>query len=152
LRGTLEGAAIQKAAERGVDESEIHALNAQLAELDRVIADGQVAEYDQLNLDFHRRLVQLSNSDILIAEVERSYRLPFAGPSAFPTASGDSIRFRASLMIGQSHHHQIVAALSRREGARVFALASEHARLAHENVHAAIRLRDQAPQLALVHH
>ncbi len=150
LRGTLEGAALQKAAERGVGETDIQMLNSKLGELDEVIASGQVADYDQLNLEFHHQLVQLSRSDILIAEVERSYRLPFAGPSAFPTAHSDSVRFRASLMIGQTHHHQIVSALSRREGARIFALVVEHARLAHENVHAAIRLREQTPQLALV--
>jgi GntR family transcriptional regulator of vanillate catabolism len=150
LRGTLEGAAVQKAAERGVSGPDLEDLNKLLAELDQVIDNGQIAEYDQLNLDFHRRLTQLSRSDILIAEVERSYRLPFAGPSAFPTTESDSIRFRASLMMGQEHHYQIVSALSRREGARVFALMSEHARLAHGNVHAAIREHEQAPQLALV--
>ena len=152
LRGTLEGAAVQKAAERGVSGSDLENLNKLLAQLDYVIAAGQVTEYDRLNLDFHRKLTQLSNSNILIAEVERSYRLPFAGPSAFPTAESDSVRFRASLMMGQEHHHQIVSALSLRQGARVFALMSEHARLAHGNVHAAIREREQAPQLALVNH
>lgn len=150
LRGILEGAAVQKAAERGVSDAELEDLQRLLANLDQVIADGQVAEYDQLNLDFHRQLTQLSDSDILIAEVERSYLLPFAGPSAFPTAQNDTKRFRASLTIGQEHHHQIVAAVSRREGFRAFALMTEHARLAHQNVHAAIRARDQAPQLALV--
>ena len=152
LRGTLEGSAVQKAAERGISDSELDSLNAVLLELDKVIAEGQVAEYDQLNLDFHRQLTQLSNSTILIAEVERSYLLPFAGPSAFPTAESDSVRFRASLMMGQEHHHQIVSALSQRQGARAFALMSEHARLAHGNVHAAIREREQSPQLALVNH
>ena len=150
LRGTLEGAALQRAAERGVSKAELDALYTLLAELDRVIENGQVDEYDQLNLDFHRQLTALSKSTILIAEVERSYRLPFAGPSAFPTAKGDAKRFRASLMIGQEHHHQIVSALERREGARVFALMAEHARLAHGNVHAAVRARGETPQLALV--
>lgn len=150
LRGTLEGAALQKAAERGVSNSDLNSLHTLLSELDQVLQSEQVAEYDQLNLDFHRQLTKLSKSEILIAEVERSYRLPFAGPSAFPTAQGDAKRFRASLMIGQEHHHQIVSALQRREGARVFALMAEHARLAHGNVHAAIRARGQAPQLALV--
>jgi len=150
LRGTLEGAAVQKAAERGVSTSDINQLTVQLSELDKVIAEGQVADYDQLNLDFHRKLIQLSHSDILISEVERSYRLPFAGPSAFPTAKNDLLRFRASLMLGQEQHRQIVSALSRREGARVFALMSEHARLAHGNVHAAVREHETSPQLALV--
>ncbi len=150
LRGILEGAALQKAAEKGVSESSIENLKILLADLDQVIADGNVADYDQLNLDFHRQITHLCNSDILIAEIERSYRLPFAGPSAFPTAKNDTRRFRASLTIGQEHHHQMVSALSHREGARSFSLMTEHARLAHENVRAAIRSREQSPQLALV--
>ena len=150
LRGILEGAALQKAAEKGVIEGSIEKLNALLADLDQIIAENQVADYDQHNLDFHRQITRLCDSDILITEIERSYRLPFAGPSAFPTSKDDSRRFRASLTIGQEHHYQMVSALGRREGARCFALMTEHARLAHENVRAAVQSRKQAPQLALV--
>jgi len=133
-----------------VADTSIEKLNALLADLDQVIAEYQVADYDHHNLDFHRQITHLCDSDILIAEIERSYRLPFAGPSAFPTSKDDSRRFRASLTIGQEHHYQMVSALSRREGSRGFSLMTEHARLAHENVRAAIRSREQAPQLALV--
>lgn len=150
LRGLLEGAAVQRAAERGIGDSELKQLSSMLLEFDRVIHDGHVAEYDQLNLEFHDYLTSLSRSDILIAEVKRSYRFPFAGPSAFPTQNNDSERFRASLIVGQQHHHQIVSALSNREGARAFALMCEHARLAHDNVRAAVEARELAPQLALV--
>lgn len=150
LRGLLEGAAAQRAAERGISDIEITQLRDMLFKLDRILQDGHVADYDKLNLEFHRQLTVLSGSDILIAEVERSYRFPFAGPSAFPTQKSDSERFRASLIVGQRHHHQIVTAVSRREGARAFSLMCEHARLAHDNVQAAIQARDLAPQLALV--
>ena len=150
LRGLLEGAALQKAAEKGVTGASIEKLNVSLANLDKVIKENKVADYDQLNLDFHQQITHLCDSDILIAEIERSYRLPFAGPSAFPTSKNDLTRFRASLTIGQEHHHQMVSAISRREGARAFSLMTEHARLAHQNVHAAVRSREQAPQLALV--
>ena len=150
LRGLLEGAAVQKAAERGVDDSEIKKLYRKIEELDQALTVGDVGGYDQLNLEFHNHLTELSNSDILIAEVQRSYRLPFAGPSAFPTRQNDTERFRASLIIGQQHHQQIVSAVARREGARAFALMCEHARLAHDNVRAAIDNAELAPQLALV--
>lgn len=150
LRGLLEGAAVQRAAERGISQTEKEQLHRMLLEFDGILRDGHVVEYDQLNLKFHRRLTELSASTMLIAEVERSYRFPFAGPSAFPTRESDSERFRASLIVGQQHHHQIVSAVSKREGARAFALMCEHARLAHQNVHAAIEAREIAPQLALV--
>lgn len=152
LRGVLEGAAVQRAAERGITDSELSEVQGLLLELDEVIQVGNVAEYDQLNLDFHHRITELSKSEILIAEVQRSYRFPFAGPSAFPTQHSDSERFRASLIIGQQHHQQIVAAVSQRAGARAFALMCEHAKLAHQNVHAATKAREAPPQLALVKH
>ena len=150
LRGLLEGAAVRRAAERGVSDAAIADLNARLHALDAAIEQGDVAQYDQLNLGFHNQLIALSESEILIAEVQRSYRLPFAGPSAFPTQHTDAARFRASLIIGQEHHRQIVSAVSQREGARAFALMCEHARLAHQNVHVAVAARQDAPQLALV--
>ncbi|MEM7256046.1 MAG: GntR family transcriptional regulator [Pseudomonadota bacterium] len=150
LRGLLEGAAVQKAAQAGVSDADLQALHTQLSQLDGAIAQNDVAAYDELNLQFHQRLVELSGSDILIAEVQRSYRLPFAGPSAWPTRQSDSSRFRASLIIGQQHHVQIVAAVAAREGGRAFALMCEHARLAHQNVYAAIEAHERSPQLALV--
>jgi len=88
----------------------------------------------------------------LIAEVKRSYLLPFAGPSAFPTQRRDIERFHASLIIGQHHHQQVVTAIAEGAGARAFALMVEHAKLAHQNVHAAIDARELSPQLALLNH
>lgn len=150
LRGLLEGAAVQKAAERGVSDAELQHLKQMLLDIDNAIEQGDVAEYDHMNIAFHHRLTELSDSDILIAEVQRSYRFPFAGPSAFPTQQSDSERFRSSLIIGQLHHQQIVSAVANHQGARAYALMIEHARLAHDNVHAAINAREHSPQLALV--
>ena len=152
LRGVLEGAAVQRAAERGITDSEHDKIQRLLSEIDQVIKVGDVAEYDQLNLDFHHQITELSESEILISEVLRSYRFPFAGPSAFPTQHSDSERFRASIIIGQHQHQQIVAAVAQRAGGRAFALMCEHAKLAHQNVEAATESRETLPQLALVKH
>lgn len=150
LRGLLEGAAVQRAAERGIDASEINQLHDRLSELDKVISDGQVTEYDQLNVDFHKSITELSGSDILIAEVQRSYRFPFAGPSAFPARFRDSERFQASLVIGQHHHQQVVKAIADGAGSRAASLMVEHAKLAHQNVAVAVKAHEAPPQLALV--
>ncbi len=150
LRGLLEGAAVQKAAQKGVCESDLGKLREMLLQFDSIIDQANVSEYDPLNLEFHLFLTSLSESEILIAEVQRSYRLPFAGPSSFPTQQSDSERFKASLMLGQQHHGQVVSAIANREGSRAFALMCEHARLAHQNVYAAIEARERSPQLALV--
>lgn len=150
LRGLLEGAAVQKAAEVGVEPDALEGLHKLLDAMEDVTSNDRLSEYDELNLEFHQKLVALSGSTILIDEVERSYRLPFAGPSAFPTRRNDIERFRASLLVGQAHHRQIVEALAAREGARAFALMREHARLAHQNVSMGISAARPAPQLALV--
>ena len=150
LRGLLEGAAAQRAAERGIDAAGLTRLHNLLAELDQVISAGRVGEYDQLNVDFHKSIAELSGSEILVAEVQRSYRFPFAGPSAFPAALNDSERFQESLVIGQHHHQQVVAAIADGAGSRAAALMVEHAKLAHQNVAVAVKAHVAPPQLALV--
>ncbi len=150
LRGLLEGAAVQRAAQIGISDTALTDLETLLADIDSVIESGSVADYDQLNIALHKQLTSLCESEILIAEVNRSYRFPFASPSAFPTRNSDNKRFLASLYVGQAQHRQLVSAIANREGSRAFAIAVEHARLAHANVHAAVSARESSPQLALV--
>jgi len=150
LRGLLEGAAAQTAAERGLSAVQLAQLHDLLDAMDQVLGHGDTSEYDSLNEQFHHDLALCCGSQILIEEVARSYRFPFAGPSAFPARNSPSARFRASLSTGQSQHRAIVDAISAREGMRAFALMREHARLAHANVHEAMKERDGHPQLALV--
>ena len=150
LRGLLEGAAAQKAAEIGASTEDLAKVKRNLADMEDVIGRGDVKDYDQINLEFHNHIVAMSQSQVLIDEVERSYRLPFAGPSAFPTRRDDVDRFRATLWIAQDHHRQIVTAIERRESMRAFGLMREHARLALQNVSDAFQAPKSSPQLALV--
>ena len=150
LRGLLEAAAAQKAAERGVPDERIARLRTLLEKMDELIERQAFNKYDGLNDKFHAAFVEASASPILQAEVRRAYRFPFAGPSAFPTIPSDWDKLHASIHVGQSQHHQIVDALERREGARVFYLVREHARLAHRTVLKALASHQEHPQLALV--
>lgn len=150
LRGFLEAAAVQRAAERRVSAAELKPAHELLLEMDDVIARGEPQHYDHLNEAFHITLIHLSQSRILIEETLRAYRYPFAGPSAFPVEIRDTQRFHASLSFGQMQHHQIFDALKAGESMRVFALMSEHARLAFPNIKDAIRAKEKPPQLALV--
>lgn len=150
LRGLLEGAAAQTAAERGVSAEQLSSLRQLVAAMDQVIGQGDTSEYDALNEAFHHDLTACCGSSILIEEVARSYRFPFAGPSSFPARNDPSARFQASLSTGQAQHHAIVNSIEAREGMRAFSLMREHARLAHANVHEAMRKQDGHPQLALV--
>lgn len=151
LRGLLEAAAAQQAAERGVTDTELRELKELLAEMDGIIKDGKLQDYDTLNEDFHTSLTDCCHSPILIDEVKRSYRFPFAGPSAFPSSPSPRLLDDApSILLGQTHHRQIVEALEKRQSDRIFSLVREHARLAHKHVLDATKTDTAIPQLALV--
>jgi len=98
--------------------------------------------------------VELTGSHMMQRETSRASRLPFAAPSAFSSTAADVERFQASLRIGQQHHHAMIDAIERRQGARAEALAREHAKLAQTNIETAYRERSElnipVPQLALV--
>ncbi|MFK7891368.1 MAG: GntR family transcriptional regulator [Granulosicoccus sp.] len=158
LRGVIEGTAARLAAERSLAAEELANVKGLVAAMENLIAGDNeeklIAAYGEMNTAFHRELARLAGSDLIISEVERACRLPFAAPSAFSTSRDDMERFKTSLLIGQEQHKYLVQAIERREGARAEALAREHAHLAKTNVEVAVRDRAQghgaAPQLALV--
>ncbi|WP_339951373.1 GntR family transcriptional regulator [uncultured Albimonas sp.] len=157
LRGVLEGTAARLAAERGVDPARLGEAAAQLAGIDALLAPGvetaDVEAYRGANAAFHACLAALSGSRILVAEIERAARLPFAEPSAFLTAQAGIPDLRASLAVGQSQHRAILEAIEGRQGARAEALAREHARLARRNLDAVLtdrNLVDKVPGLRLL--
>ncbi|MEM7240912.1 MAG: GntR family transcriptional regulator [Pseudomonadota bacterium] len=150
LRGLLEAAAAERAAEIGATEDHLQRLKDLLDEMDGILEDKNLDAYETLNETFHVAVLHASRSPILIEEAMRSYRLPFAGPSAFPIKETDHNRFHSSILTGQEHHRLIVEAIEARQSARVFSLMREHARVAHGNVEAALNARHATPQLALV--
>ncbi len=151
LRGVLEGTAARFAAERGAKPQDLAALEGLLARLDGCFANGAVdfATYAKLNAEFHRALAGLSGSDVLRRELERVTALPFASPSAFVLPDP---RAERSLFVAQAQHRALVEAIAAREGARAEALAREHARIARNNLLAALASdrRDAFPGQALI--
>jgi len=157
LRGVLEGTAARLAAERGVSDDYLDAVQRTLSELDDIVAppveDLDFERYHECNAVFHDQLKNLSGSKIIRQEIERVTNMPFADPSAFLKAQVDFPEFRASLQVGQEHHRAIMDAVANREGARAEALAREHARLAKRNLDHVMRnqtLKDSVPGLFLV--
>ncbi len=158
LRGVLEGTAARLAAERGAEPQGLERMQEIVAELDGCFGElpGEVDfdAYSELNAQFHQQLASLSGSEVVLREVERVTRLPFASPSAFLADSAHIMAFRRSLHIAQDQHKSIVSAIVNREGARAEALAREHARQARRNLEFAMiedrSLMKQVPGLALV--
>lgn len=158
LRGMLEGMAARRAAERGMNDVQKAGLNAVLARLDLVIA-GLPGELDMdsyaiANAEFHALIAASAKSRIIADEIAKAQNLPFSSPSAFLQTQRDDPTFQQSLIVAQSQHRAVVAAITAREGARAEAIMREHARIALNNL-AFIKdtrpgLRDQIPGLSLV--
>lgn len=137
LRGVLEGTAARLAAERGVPAPVMAQMTDLLHRLDTCFDDAEqvdLARYSDLNAGFHDALAHASGSAVIIGEIERVTRLPFASPSAFLPDRSRLSAFRRTLVVGQSEHRAIVEAMAAREGARAEALVREHARAARRNV------------------
>lgn len=154
LRGVVEGMAARLAAQRNGVEHHLAAIKVTLASLDGIVSKNLIDGYSALNDQFHRQLAGLAGNDMIVREIERASRLPFAAPSAFSSGSHDLERFKTSVLIGQQQHHALVESIERGEGARAEALAREHAHLAKTNIEVAYRERDEndreMPSLALI--
>jgi len=154
LRGVIEGTAARMAAERRTTQADLSQIKSIVLSIDQVIEIDAIDGYAKLNDQFHDELARLAGNELIKSEVERASRLPFAAPSAFSSNSEDQERFKTSLIVGQQHHHALVQAIERGEGARADALAREHAHLAKANIEVAFRDRNEnnrkVPLLALV--
>jgi GntR family transcriptional regulator of vanillate catabolism len=158
LRGVLEGTAARFAAERGAGPDEMAGIEAICGQLDDCVSVGpmqtDLALYSRLNGEFHAHLSVLSGSPVLMREIERVTKLPFASPSAFLADQFQIDSLRKSLPPAQEQHKALLDAIRRREGARAESIAREHSRPARRNVEYIFAtdpdLRATVPSLALI--
>lgn len=155
MRGVLEGTAARWAAESGVAAEELAEIEELLTRLDDCFDDSTIKvdfdRYSELNGLFHDALAGLSGSSLLVRELERVTKLPFASPSAFVLGSSDDPTAQLSLVTAHAQHRAIVDAIKRREGARAESLAREHARIALANLESAhAGDGDPVPGMALI--
>jgi GntR family transcriptional regulator of vanillate catabolism len=141
VRGTLEGAAARRAAERHPDSRELAVVRDCVRALDALVAcprlgPDEFADYVRLNELFHLQLVALARSPALERAITRIVALPFASPSAFVAAQEGLPDARETLLVGQSQHRSILEAIAAGEGARAEAAAREHSLLAKKNLRA----------------
>jgi GntR family transcriptional regulator, vanillate catabolism transcriptional regulator len=139
LRGTIEGLAARRVAERGAPRALLEALRLCLAEGDRVLGKGHVEEsdegaYAEMNARFHGHIVEALESPVIEQALDRIERISFAGPQAIAFDKTSLERMYAILSYAHFQHHLIVAAIERGEGARVEALMREHANTPKESL------------------
>ncbi|MCW0389106.1 GntR family transcriptional regulator [Xanthomonas sacchari] len=149
LRGTLEGLAARRAAERGAEPALLARAQALLAQIDAVLAARPLSEeafarYVDCNAQWHALLFEMAGSALLSREFARVAQLPFASPSSFVLERGQAATV---LSIAQDQHRQVLDAIVRREGARAEALMREHARLAQRNAHHALHDQNALGQI-----
>lgn len=157
LRGTLEGLAARLAAERRPADAGMQQMRATIDRLEDCfgerVDDVDFEGYAEANAAFHMALAELSGSTIIRQELERVKRLPFASPSAFVGAAGDTPHFLRSLFTAQEQHREIAAAIFEGEGMRAEMIAREHARAARRNLDHAVSdhgMRQRLPGVALI--
>lgn len=151
LRGTLEGLAARRAAERGATGEALERLRAAVADMNvlfrrRGFAQSEFQDYMIHNQQFHAALRDLNGSSVVQRELDRVQALPFASPNAFMALQASHEDLRDRLFIAQDQHQQVLEAIECREGARAESLMREHARLARRNLDTAL-----GPQASTLH-
>ena len=142
VRGALEGVAARKLAESRPTASVIAVLNECLAEGDRLIAKGYIAEGDEqvfesMNRKFHSTLIEAAGNHALSAAIAVNDRLPFAaaGAVAVETRPGRLSPPQFDFyFLAHMQHRLIVEAIVAGESGRAEALLQEHANVAKKNI------------------
>lgn len=136
LRGVMEGTAARLAAERGAPANMLTEARAILRQIDALFLNQpfDMDQYSSLNTQFHALLAGMSQSVVLIREIDRITSLPFASPSAFLDDQSHQAELVKTLSAAQEQHRAIIDAIEGREGFRAESLAREHARAARRNV------------------
>jgi len=154
-RGVLEGAAARLAAERLKDPSQlepIRKLNRAMSETLYTTVDS-FSQYLDLNIAFHRLILNLSGSSVLQRTAEQVYRFPFASPGSHVLLPRSELIAKQLFPIAQAHHAGLVEAIDRREGSRAESLAREHSLLTRRNLEFALSdpsLLDTVPGARLI--
>jgi GntR family transcriptional regulator, vanillate catabolism transcriptional regulator len=98
-----------------------------------------LTRYVAANERFHSALLALVDAPLLKRLLQQVISVPFASPNAFFMAHLATPEARQVVMTAQEQHHTIVEAIALRQGARVDALAREHARLVLRFLNRAVR-------------
>lgn len=152
LRGTLEGLAARRAAERGIGSILRSQTRDCLSRIDELLApreldDASFTGYVEQNGRFHELLAEMAGSELLRRQLTRAKTLPFASPNGFVMVRATGSDARDVLVVAQAQHRGVLDAIIQREGARAEALMREHARIAHRNLRQALDSHQTLQQL-----
>lgn len=142
VRGTLEGLAARRVAEKGASRAFLRELRNCLEDGDAILGKRRVEEadeanYAEMNQRFHSLILSEAGSPILGEAIERNNRIPFAGPQALAFDRGNLDRMYDQLRYAHRQHYGLVEAFERGQGARAEGLMREHAHVVEESINLA---------------
>jgi GntR family transcriptional regulator of vanillate catabolism len=142
VRGTLEGLAARRVAEKGASRAFLRELRNCLEDGDAILGKRHVEEadeanYAEMNQRFHSLILSEAGSPILGEAIERNNRIPFAGPQALAFDRGNLDRMYDQLRYAHRQHYGLVEAFERGQGARAEGLMREHAHVVEESINLA---------------
>jgi len=140
IRGLLEGAATRLAAERWNDENELAPLRKSQQAIDDM-GEPTVETFPgflELNDAFHFEIMRLAKSEMLQQAIDRLFSFPVTSPRLLVSIKAHWQEAPSLWIISQEHHHSIIEAISKRQGARAESLAREHAQLTRRNLEIAL--------------
>jgi GntR family transcriptional regulator, vanillate catabolism transcriptional regulator len=149
IRGLLEGGAARLAAERWLHDSDLDPLRKVQNDMDTMGEPTVDAfpKFLELNELFHGEIVNVAKSTMLRQSLDRHFAFPFTSPSALVNVRPMLQEASHLYVISQEHHHRIIEAISKRQGARAESLAREHAQLSRRNLEIVLRERDSLKAL-----
>lgn len=140
VRGVLEGMAARIVAERGLSANTFAAMASAVAEGRHLLdtADRPGATFDAeawraVNAEFHHVLVAAADNQALASALAHNNKIPLAAPGALSLPNAPSDLELTFVRRAQEDHEDLLAALSRGEGARAEAILREHAYRSREN-------------------
>jgi GntR family transcriptional regulator, vanillate catabolism transcriptional regulator len=138
-RGTLEGMAARKLAERGLPEDAARILRSCIEDGARLLAEGVIDDetasraWVQNNVKFHQALVTACGSRAIAIAIEHLHRIPLTAPAAVVLSTGDHAGDLQRLHRAQDDHAEILAAIESGQGMRAEMLMREHALMSIRN-------------------
>jgi len=136
VRGLLEGGAARLAAERWTNDDDLIPLRKCQSDMDAMgePTPDSFPTYLELNDIFHGEIVRLAQSDMVRQALDRLFSFPLSSPRALVTVRPQLAEAAELFIISKEHHHRIIEAITKRQGARAESLAREHAQLTRRNL------------------
>lgn len=140
VRALLEGGAARLAAERLESDSELHPLRKIQQDMDSMgepTVDTFPA-YLEMNEIFHSEIVHLAKSEMLREAIDRLFMFPLASPRVLVSVRPKLAEASHIYIISREHHHRMIDAIAKHQGARAESMAREHAQLTRRNLEIAL--------------